>query len=198
MIEGPALILNRSFAPIQLTSLKRAICLVWKGLAHFVDENYRLYDFDSWSELSVGLHEEKIQMTQKAIRVPRVVLLNFFDKLPHKPLRLCRENIYLRDKNTCQYCGRKFSRADLNIDHVVPVSQGGKTSWHNLVCSCVPCNQKKGGRTPQQAGMPLIKNPDQPQYSLFMNVSPKANLFDAWQIYMKPADYAYWCLELKK
>lgn len=198
MIDGPALVLNRSFSPVQITSIKRALCLVFKGLAHFVDENYQMYDFGSWAELSVSQEDEKIQLTSAVMRVPRVIMLNFFDKLPRAHVRLCRENIYLRDKNTCQYCYKRFPRSELNIDHVVPVSQGGDTSWRNLVCSCVPCNQKKGGRTPTQARMPLLKKPVTPHHSLFMHVSPKPHLFDAWQIYMNPADFAYWRMELKK
>lgn len=198
MIEGPALVLNKSFTPIHITSIKRAVCLVFKGLAHIVDEQYQVYDFESWSDLRVYLNQEKIQMTQKAIRVPRVIMLNFYDKLPKRHVRLTRENIYRRDQNRCQYCGKKFSRADLNLDHVIPVSQGGITSWENVVCSCVPCNQRKGGHTPDQAHMPLLKKAIRPHHSIFMNVSPKKHLFDAWRIYMNPKDYAYWCLELKQ
>lgn len=198
MIDGHALVLNRSFSPIQITSIKRAICLVFKGLAYFVDENYQKYDFNSWAELSIKNENERIQLTSFSIRLPRVVILNFYDKLPQAFVRLCRENIYLRDKNTCQYCSKRFNRSELNIDHVVPISQGGETSWQNLVCSCVPCNQKKGGRTPEQARMPLLKKPSAPHHSLFMHVLPRENLFDAWHIYMNPLDFAYWRLELKR
>lgn len=198
MIEGPALVLNKSFTPVHITTIKRAICLVFKGLAQIVDEQYQLYDFQSWSDLSVFLKDDHIQLTQKMIRVPRVILLNGYDRMPRRHVRLTRENIYRRDKNRCQYCGKHFQRSDLNLDHVVPLSQGGITSWENVVCSCVPCNQKKGGRTPDQAHMPLMTKPVQPNYSIFMHVSPKKNLFDAWRIYMHPKDYAYWCLELKE
>lgn len=197
MIEGPALILNKSFSPIHITSIKRAICLVFKGLAKIVDEQYQLYDFHSWSELSVALSEERIHLTEKVIRVPRVVALQFYDKLPQRRIRFSRENIYLRDHNTCQYCGRRFPRSELNIDHVVPLSQGGETTWENVVCSCMRCNSRKGGRTPEKAGMRLLRKPYKPKYSLFMHVSPQRKLFDLWHVYMNPVDYAYWNLELQ-
>lgn len=198
MIEGPVLILNRSFVPIHITSIKRAVCLIFKGLAKVVDEQYGLYDFKSWADLAAHDHDDKIHLTQTAIRVPRVILLTFYDKMPHRNVRLTRENIYTRDKNTCQYCAKKFARSELNLDHVIPVSQGGGTSWENIVCSCVPCNQKKGGLTPTQAKMPLLNKPIRPKHSIFMHVSPKQHLFDAWHVYMNPADYAYWCLELEE
>lgn len=197
MITGPVLVLNRSFVPVQITSIKRAICLAFKGFAKIVDDQYQLFDFDSWSELSLAMQEDRIHMTHSAIKVPRVILLQFYDKLPRSQLRFSRQNIYLRDKNLCQYCGRSFNRSDLNIDHVIPSSQGGKTVWTNVVCSCIRCNHKKGGRTPEQAGMKLLTKPICPPYSLFMNVSPQPKLLDAWRIYMNPVDFAYWYLELK-
>lgn len=197
MIEGPVLVLNRTFLPVQITSIKRAICLVFKGLAKVVDSEYQLYDFESWSEIGLALGDERIHMTHSAIKVPRVIMLQFYEKLPRRSVRLTRQNIYLRDKNMCQYCGVMFSRAELNLDHVVPISQGGKTTWTNVVCSCLRCNHKKGGRTPMQAGLKLLTQPAEPAHSIFMHVSPKPHLLDAWRVYMNPLDFAYWCLELK-
>ncbi len=197
MIEGPVLVLNRSFAPIHVTSIKRAICLVFKGLATIVDEQYQKYDFQSWSEMTVALHDEHINLTSRMMRVPRVIMLEFYDKLPRRRVRFSRENIFLRDGSTCQYCGKRHRRSDLNIDHVVPISQGGLSVWDNVVCSCVKCNNKKGGRTPHQAGMDLISTPKRPEYSLFMNISPQHKLFEIWRVYMNPIDFAYWNLELK-
>lgn len=197
MIEGPVLVLNRSFLPVQITSIKRAVVLVFKGLAKVVDSQYQLYDFQSWSEVSLGLRDERIHLTKAAIKVPRVIILQFYEKLPRRNVRLTRQNIYLRDKNTCQYCGQQLPRSELNIDHVVPVSQGGKTTWDNVVCSCLRCNHRKGGRTPEQAGLRTLNRPVDPPHSIFMHVSPKPHLLDAWKVYMNPLDFAYWYLELK-
>lgn len=206
MIEGPCLVLNRSYLPVQVTSIKRAISLVFRGMAKIVDKQYQLYDFKSWADLTAtlsltepsnGTQSERIHMTHGSIEVPRVILLSFYDKLPQRRVRLNRQNIFLRDQNTCQYCGVYFKRQDLNIDHVVPVSQGGLTTWSNVVCSCIPCNSKKGGRTPAQANMNLLSKPDKPPYSIFMHISPKPKLVDYWKTYMNPIDFAYWCLELK-
>lgn len=198
MLQGPVLVLNRSYLPVHITSIKRAITLIFKGLAKVVDSEYQLYDFQSWSELSVAKESEKIQLTKSSIRVPRVIILQFYEKVPRRRVRLTRQNIYLRDKNTCQYCRKIFPRSELNLDHVVPVSQGGKTTWDNIVCSCLKCNHKKGCRTPVQAKMHLLKKPEEPPHSIFMHVSPKPHLLDAWKVYMNPIDFAYWCLELKE
>jgi 5-methylcytosine-specific restriction endonuclease McrA len=198
MIQGSCLVLNKSFMPIQMTSIKRALCLVFKDYAKIVDEQYQLYDFGSWSELSAHEHNEKINLTEKVIRVPRVILLNFYEKMPRLKVTLTRENIFLRDQNTCQYCGEKFKRTDLNLDHVLPVSQGGLTTWENIVCSCLPCNSHKGGRTPEQAKMKLRKKPVMPPHSVFMHVSPREDLLKVWKLYMNPVDFTYWNLELKE
>lgn len=196
MIEGPVLVLNRSYVPIHITSIKKAICLVFKGLAKIVDDQYKSYDFKSWSELSVAMSDDCIHLTSQAIKVPKVIILQFYERLPFRHVRFTRENVYLRDQNTCQYCYRKFRRSDLNLDHVVPVSQGGTTCWNNVVCSCIKCNNQKGGRTPEQAGMKLLKPPRIPQYSLFMRIAPKQNLYETWRVYMNPVDFAYWNMDL--
>ena len=170
---------------------------MFKGYAKIVDDQYQTFDFDSWSELSVQRHQEKISLTDRLIRVPRVIILAFYDKLPVKSVRLNRQNIFLRDKNQCQYCRKKFKRTQLNIDHVIPISQGGRTTWENVVCSCLPCNTSKGGRTPEQAKMKLLRRPVKPPHSIFMSIAPKTKLLNYWRIYMNSVDYAYWCLELR-
>src|SRR5688500_17463463 len=111
MIDGPVLVLNNSFLPVQITSIKRAITLVFKGFARIVDSQYQFHDFQSWAAVGMNLDDERIHLTMSAIKVPRVIMLQFYEKLPRRNVRLTRQNIYLRDKNTCHYCGRLFSRA---------------------------------------------------------------------------------------
>ena len=100
-------------------------------------------------------NEDSIGLVDQAIRVPRVILLLAYDRVPRRYVRFSRFNIYSRDQNRCQYCGRQFPRAELNLDHVVPRSKGGTSTWENVVCSCHRCNRLKGGRTPTEAGMRL-------------------------------------------
>lgn len=197
MLNAPVLVLNRSYIPIHITSLKRALCLVYQGVAKIVDSQYALFDFQSWSELSVAVHEPSIGMINKMIRVPRVILLHFFDRVPQKPVRFSRINIYFRDSHTCQYCGIRRPKAGLNLDHVIPVSQGGKTTWKNVVCSCIECNLRKGGRRPEQARMKLIKQPAKPQWSLLFRLYSGPIRFDEWKPFLNMVDFSYWNVELK-
>src|SRR5258708_5146783 len=159
LLNSNGLILNRSDPPAPLTSVKRAFALLYQGVARAVDEQYRIFDFDSWRELTVETHHERVGVIGGFIRVPRVLLLTAYERVPKRHVRFSRFNIYARDNNTCQYCGKHFPRTELNLDHVIPRSRGGISSWENVVCSCHGCNRRKGGRTPDEARMPLIKRP---------------------------------------
>ena len=195
-LDSKVLVLNRSFLPIHITPLKRAFCLLYLGVAKVVDEEYRMFDFQTWSELSVQSHQEKIGLVGKTVRVPRVILLQMYDKLPKKQIRFSRFNVYARDKNTCQYCGKTYSKVDLNLDHVVPRSQGGVTSWENIVCSCIECNRKKGGRTPREANMMLVREPKRPHWSECFYLTTHKRFYRQWKPFLNMIDFSYWNVEL--
>ena len=165
VLNTKVLVLNRSYLPIHITSVRRAISLLYQDIARAVDEQYRVFDFASWADLAA--EEDAIGLVNRAIRVPRVILLLAYDRVPRRYVRFSRFNIYSRDRNRCQYCGRQFPRAELNLDHVVPRSRGGTSVWENVVCSCHRCNRLKGGRTPGEAGMRLIRSPFRPQWTPF-------------------------------
>lgn len=98
-------------------------------------------------------------------QIPSVLRLKNYIRHQHKTrIRFSRENVYIRDHHCCQYCGVKYEKKELTLDHVVPASKGGPKSWQNVVTACRPCNQKKANRTPEQAKMPLLKIPDQPRW----------------------------------
>src|SRR5215472_5812217 len=165
MLDAAVLVLNRSFLPIHVTSVRRAFILLYQGLARAVDERYDTFDFEGWRKLIVRSDDHSVGTVGGRIRVPRVVQLAVFDRVPRRHVRFSRTNIYARDRNTCQYCGRRKTRAELNLDHVIPRSQGGRTTWENVVCSCVECNRRKGGRTPRQARMRLQRRPAKPSWT---------------------------------
>jgi len=194
LLDTSVLVLNRSFQPIHVTSLRRAFALLYQGVARAIDEQYRLFDFESWAALSAEIHGESIGTPTRRIRVPRVVVLVAFDKLPRMRVRFSRHNIYLRDDNTCQYCGRRLPRAELNLDHVVPRSQGGTTTWENVVCSCIPCNLRKANRTPEQADMVLLRPPRRPKWT--PGFRPAGKGYRAWLPFLNLADASYWNTEL--
>lgn len=197
MLSSQVLVLNRSYIPIQVTSLKRALCLLYRGLAKVVDQQYELFDFQSWAELSVVAHDESLGLVHKAIRIPRVILLHFYDKVPNKPVRFSRLNVYLRDQNTCQYCRKKFPRSELTLDHVLPLSRGGGTSWENIVCCCVVCNVQKGGKTPQEARLHMMRVPMRPDWSFMFRILTKPIHYKEWFPYLNILDYSYWNNELE-
>ncbi|PZR16071.1 MAG: HNH endonuclease [Archangium gephyra] len=198
MLNSAVLVLNRNYQPVHVTNVKRAFSLLYQGVARAIDEQYRLYDFADWASLSAAVDEEALHTPNRVIRVPRVVVLSVFEKLPKVRVRFSRLNIYARDDNTCQYCGRNRKRVDLNLDHVIPRSQGGKTCWENVVCSCIECNCRKGGRTPAQAGMKLLREPFRPRWTPIFRGAPMKGAHRAWLPFLNLAEAAYWNVELKE
>jgi 5-methylcytosine-specific restriction endonuclease McrA len=195
MLDGSVLVLNRVYQPVHVTSVRRAFTLLYQGAARAIDEEFRLFDFESWSALSAAAHES-VGTVRRRIRIPRVIVLLAYERLPKARVRFSRFNIYARDESTCQYCGRRFARAELNLDHVIPRSRGGVTTWENVVCSCVPCNLRKGGRTPEEAGMRLLRSPARPRWTpMFRNVALRAR-YREWKPFLSMAEAAYWNTEL--
>ena len=174
--------------------MRRALSLLYQDIARAVDEQYRTFDFASWADLAA--EEDSIGLVDRAIRVPRVILLLAYDRVPRRYVRFSRFNIYARDQNRCQYCGRQFPRAELNLDHVVPRSKGGTSVWENVVCSCHRCNRLKGGRTPIEAGMRLIRQPRRPQWTPFMTETFSLRRYKEWLPFLSAVDAAYWNTEL--
>ena len=142
LMQTPVLVLNASYEPINICAARRAIVLVLKGLAMPEEENGNF------------LHAARITM-----RVPSVIRLLEYRRIPHQTRALSRKNILLRDRNTCQYCGVVLSSGELTLDHVVPRSRGGSSTWENLVACCHPCNRKKGNHLLVEINMKLLKEP---------------------------------------
>ena len=197
MLNSGVLVLNRAFFPVHITSVRRAFCLLYAGLARAINSRYEMFDFQSWSELSIHTNEEAIGLVGRMIRVPRVVVLTAYDRVPRRNVRFCRSNIFGRDRNLCQYCGKAFPTNELNLDHVIPRSRGGKTTWENIVCSCIACNKRKGGELPEQKGMRLIRRPTRPQWAPRFAFSPRTSIRQEWLPFLSLVDFTYWNLELE-
>jgi 5-methylcytosine-specific restriction endonuclease McrA len=198
MLNTAVLVLNRNLQPVHVTNVKRAFSLLYMGIAHAIDEHYRQYDFEDWAALSAAASDEAVTTVDKRLRIPRVLVLTAFEKMPMIRVRFSRLNIYARDSDTCQYCGRRKKRSELNLDHVKPRSQGGRTCWENVVCSCIECNLRKGGRTPDQARMKLLKEPFRPRWTPFLRGPLQRDAYRAWLPFLNIADAAYWNVELKE
>jgi 5-methylcytosine-specific restriction endonuclease McrA len=197
-LNQQVLVLNRLWQAVNVCSARRALTLLFEGHAQVVfdapDGSFQTYSFGEWKDFSQQVpHPECIRTVSFRIRVPRVILLLMFDRLPKKEVKFTRHNIFERDKDTCQYCGRTCDRHDLNLDHVIPRDRGGPTSWENIVCSCVECNTRKANRTPHEAGIRLIRKPKRPKWRPFVQVNLGMHCHDSWKHFL---DLAYWNVEL--
>jgi 5-methylcytosine-specific restriction endonuclease McrA len=198
LLNSQVLVLNRLWQAVNICTARRAFALVYAGHAHVVSSddtnNFLTHDFESWRDFSTTAPDHELVTTISwKIRVPRVIVLLFFDRLPKKEVKFTRHNVFERDKNTCQYCGENFDRNDLNLDHVVPRDRGGTTTWENVVCSCIPCNTRKGNRLPQEAQMGLIRKPKRPKWRPFVHVTFSSPQHESWRHFV---DLAYWNVEL--
>ncbi len=202
-LSANVLLLNRLYMAVRVVNARRAMTLLYRELVEVVsvdDGQYLAYDFDDWVEVSQAKREfepelhDWIRTVRFQIAVPKIVRLLVYDKLPRVGVKLNRRNLYARDQNRCQYCGGHFSSSELSLDHVVPRSQGGRNTWGNIVCACVRCNVRKGGRTPREANMKLISRPRKPRRSPVLAIKLSDSKYASWKQFL---DFAYWNVELK-
>jgi 5-methylcytosine-specific restriction endonuclease McrA len=184
MMNTSVLVLNRSFLPIHVTSVKRSFSLIYQGGARVVNDRYETFDFEAWKRLADLTEVECVGTTSGPVPIPRVIVLDIYDRVPRRHVRFSRSNIFSRDYYTCQYCGERPPRAQLNLDHVVPRTLKGRTTWENVVCCCVVCNRKKGGRTPEQAGLRLRRKPRRPRWTPLMSVPGTGVRYREWRPYL--------------
>ncbi|MDP5124213.1 MAG: HNH endonuclease [Cyanobium sp. MAG_04] len=147
---GHVLVLNASYEPLNITTWRRAVVMVLKGKAE-------------------GLEHDPDRKIREDTLLPTVIRLRHFVRVPYKPLPLTRRNLFHRDGHRCQYCGA--SAEQLSVDHVVPRSRGGLDTWENVTTACLPCNVRKGNRTPREAAMPLLRPPHRPLGSFSFEAS---------------------------
>ena len=197
------LVLNKHYMAIRVVNVRCAILMLFRELAEVIDHEqgqYSNYDFSSWveiSELKKKFEPDEhdwLHTVRLSIAVPRIIRLLFYDRLPRREVTLNRRNIYARDNNSCQYCGHRRSTSELSLDHVIPRKMGGPTTWDNLVCACLKCNVKKGGRTPLQANMRLITKPVKPKRSKVVDFTLGDGRYRSWKQFL---DHAYWSVELR-
>lgn len=167
-----ALVLNASFEPLNVVTWQRALQLLFQGKVEVIEE---------W--------ETEVHSVSLRIRLPSVLrLVNYIPLVGKKRIiRFSRANIFIRDHYKCQYCGKKGTKNQLTLDHVIPVVQGGKKIWENIVTSCKSCNQKKGGRTPDEAGMSLSRKPKEPKWLPGSTLEVGVTVaHDSWKVYLRP------------
>ena len=198
MLNTPVLVLNKFFFPVDTTSVKRAFLMLYVGAAKAVDSNYETFDFESWSEISTLKNSDAIRTVSRIIKIPRVIIVLRYDKVPNKEVKFNRYNIFKRDKSECQYCRKPYPRNELTIDHVYPKSLGGKTVWENVVCCCISCNRKKGSKILSDTNMTLKVKPNKPSWELLSNLYLQTIKFDEWKPFLSSVETSYWNVELEE
>ena len=200
-LTEPVLVLNRLWQAVNVIAAKRAFSLLISDHAqvvHAEENDFQVFSILDWIDFSRDnppLRDEDVVRTVRyPIRLPRIILLSVFDKMPKKELKLTRKNVFERDKQRCQYCGKSFAFEDLNLDHVIPRHYGGKTTWENIVCSCIKCNSRKANRLPHEANMRLIQKPSRPKWRPVINLAARGKKHEEWKHFL---DIAYWNVELE-
>lgn len=185
-LKRPVLVLNKVWIPIRVITVKRALKLLFADRASTIlADDYSVYNWAAWAAKDAKDDEPGIQTAYRRIRVPEVIVLLRYDKVHRKNIRLTKKNIYIRDRYKCQYTGKQMSHKDADIDHVVPRSHGGKNSWDNLVVCSRAINREKGDRTPEEAGLKLIKKPTKPNSDQIL-IDPKMDIPSSWEKFITP------------
>jgi 5-methylcytosine-specific restriction endonuclease McrA len=198
MLDRQVLVLNRRWRAIHFCSVRRALTLVFQELARVVSDDFQTYDFESWRELSQFANgaSHLIHTPAFQLLLPQVIVLMQYQSVPPHTVRFNRRNIFLRDRYTCQYCGRKPAHEELTIDHVVPRSRGGRTVWENVVLACSHCNNVKSHHLPGECSMRLSRLPKKPHWTLVhCNIRIDDDNRSLWQKFI---DTAYWETNLKE
>ncbi len=203
VLQEKVLVLNRLYTAVRVINARRAFVMLFKQAAEVIsveDGQYVNYDFETWTEIAEVQRQFEpdahawIRTPRLHIAVPKIIRLFGYDRLPRQEVKLNRRNLYARDANCCQYCGRNFSTKELTVDHVTPRVLGGQHSWLNLVCACVQCNARKGGRTPRQARMSLIRKPIKPRRNPVITMRLGDARYRSWKAFLNDA---YWTVELR-
>jgi 5-methylcytosine-specific restriction endonuclease McrA len=186
------LVLNRLWQPVNVIGPERAFSLLFQDHAKVIntfDKSFQMLDAAGWMKFSEEnpsqRPEDSLHTVKLALRIPRVLLLRYFDKVPAQEVKFCRKAIFERDGYRCQYTGRRLPPSELNIDHVIPRDRGGKTSWENVVTSSIECNSRKANRLPHEAGLHLIRKPSKPKWRPFVTSLLGNEMDEAWKHFLK-------------
>lgn len=197
VLERPTLVLNKNWTPIRTTTTREAIGLVASGSAKIIDTlTYEVHDLDSWHAVSRAeerFSEYRIRSMRLSLLPPEVIVLTTYEGVGTRVVVFSRSNLFKRDRFTCQYCGAKPRTSEMTIDHILPRSRGGLSSWENCVLACFNCNRKKKNRTPDEASMKLRKPAVKPSWAALSALSQPARV-ESWKGFL---NRAYWEAELE-
>lgn len=191
VLDQPVLVLNRYWQPVQTCSVRRALHLLCVGHARVVqtdgENQFQTHDLGSWMDYSTSSTEgDFIHTVRLAVRVPSILVLGLYDKIPRLEVKFTRRNVFLRDQFTCQYCAKALPEPQLNLDHVIPRQKGGRTTWENIVTSCVRCNTRKANKLPQEANMHPMHKPVAPRWKPLFGIRENGLGDVSWAHFIDP------------
>ena len=199
-LDGSVLVLNKFFTAVHVVSVRRAFCLLFKELAEVItidDGQYVAFNFSSWCEASQarslfkGPDDELIRTVHFEIEVPRIIRLLAYDRLPRQKVKFNRRNIFARDGNRCQYCGRKFATSELQPRPRCPAQPGRPGHLEEYRLRLPEVQRAEGGRTPREASMRLYREPAEPQDQPMLRLKLSHRKYRSWKAFL---DNAYWSL----
>jgi 5-methylcytosine-specific restriction endonuclease McrA len=183
------LVLNRLWQAVNVCGLERAIALLYTGHAQVVykggEGEFFTLSFPEWCAFDqLNGDTDYIATVRMRVPIPHIILLARYDRYPKNEVKLSRQHIFERDRFTCQYCGFRGDRKRLTLDHILPRSRGGATSWTNMVCCCIDCNHRKGDRTDHEARMRLRRRAHKPKWTPFIGLKFAAAAHDSWRPFL--------------
>jgi 5-methylcytosine-specific restriction endonuclease McrA len=198
-LSRPVLVLNKHWTPIGTVTLQRAITMLWSEYsdgtpkAKIIEpESFQQMTWDDWSKLKPIATDDVIKAANISFRIPEVIQLARYEKLPAPKVHFSRRTLYKRDSYTCQYCGKQPGSEELTVEHIQPKSRGGLTTWENCVAACVECNHRKGSKTLAESGLTLRSKPCKPKVSFFRSEITKP--IKSWENFISEI---YWSAELE-
>lgn len=200
ILEEQVLVLNKRWMPLRTVTVQEAIGLVAKGSAMILEpDTYVQHHLVSWNDVSKAKAalgpRAVIRSSYLTLVQPEVIILSKYENQGASSVVFSRRNLFKRDKYTCQYCGSQpRDHSALTVDHLIPRSKGGKSTWDNTVLACVDCNKRKADKTPEQAGMKLRRIPKKPSWKTLMQVNPKLHR-ESWEAFLSRA---YWDVALEE
>lgn len=193
-LHDPTLVINQCWTPIEVISVRDAVSKLYADDAHVVDINdYISYNWAEWAKLIPKEDERFLKCVNFSIRIPNIIVLTNYASRPPLEVPCSRRNIFRRDDNTCQYCGCKPGLENLTIEHILPRSRGGITSWDNCVIACIACNKTKANMTLAESGFKLLKKPIRPRWDMFFE--PEAIKIESWRKFLSEV---YWNIPLEE
>lgn len=189
VLNEPVLVLSKNWMPLESCTVRQAFAKIFSEKAKIIDpQDCSVHEFESWVQLPLRDGDPMITTYMSGFRAPEIIVLESDGKPNRRRTKIAfsRKNLIRRDNHTCQYCGSVTSDSKMTIDHVVPKSKGGTSAWTNCVAACLPCNFRKGNKTPEDANMLLRMRPYEPKWSAVYRVSPQ-RYKESWKQFLKEA-----------